>query len=405
MTSRHDHQPWDVQFLAAQAARDAGGVPPALLDGYLSMLDRVSRTGGRLARDELDSRRALGTRAAEEGIPLRSLIDLYLSANWLCWQHLPAVVSASSKDQVRDVAEAIMRAADDAIVALADGYEHAQLLVLRQQEAERREFIDDLLYGRGDLGHLAERAERFGLRLASGYLVAAAKADQPFTDGDVMTRRTESALLARFDTREVLVTAKDGLLLCIVPGATTPAIDEFARQLENVLGTRPWQVGVGRPHPGPGGILRSYQEARTALELARSLALDTRVLHAGDLLIFQVLYRDRAAIIDLVDTVLGPLDQTRGGAQPLLDTLSAYFATGGVAAETARRLFLSVRAVTYRLDRVARLTGYDPRRPSQRFTLEAAVLGARLLGWPARRTSTASIHAPPQANNHVDGSS
>ena len=49
---------------------------------------------------------------------------------------------------------------------------------------------------------------------------------------------------------------------------------------------------------------------------------------------------------------------------------------------TARRLHLSVRAVTYRLERVATLTGYDPTDPAQRFTVHAAVLGARLLGWP-----------------------
>jgi DNA-binding PucR family transcriptional regulator len=42
-----------------------------------------------------------------------------------------------------------------------------------------------------------------------------------------------------------------------------------------------------------------------------------------------------------------------------------------------------VRAVTYRLDRVRRLTGHDPTQSTQRFTLHAAVLGAKLLGWPA----------------------
>jgi DNA-binding PucR family transcriptional regulator len=53
-----------------------------------------------------------------------------------------------------------------------------------------------------------------------------------------------------------------------------------------------------------------------------------------------------------------------------------------VATDTARRLHLSVRAVTYRLDRVRTLTGYDPTDPAQRFTMHAAVLGAKLLGWP-----------------------
>ena len=40
----------------------------------------------------------------------------------------------------------------------------------------------------------------------------------------------------------------------------------------------------------------------------------------------------------------------------------------------ARHLHISVRAVTYRLDRVRALTGYHPGEPTQRFTLHTAVL-------------------------------
>ncbi len=55
-----------------------------------------------------------------------------------------------------------------------------------------------------------------------------------------------------------------------------------------------------------------------------------------------------------------------------------------MAAEAARRLSLSVRALTYRLDRVRQLTGADPADPVQRYTLQTAVIGARLLDWPAK---------------------
>ena len=118
--------------------------------------------------------------------------------------------------------------------------------------------------------------------------------------------------------------------------------------------------------------------------MAVRLRLDSSLIQAEQLLIYRVLLRDQPAIADLVQSVLGQLVTARGGAEPLLATLDAYFATGGVATETARRLHLSVRAVTYRLDRVKTLTGYDPVDPAQRFTIHAAVLGAKLLGWPQR---------------------
>jgi DNA-binding PucR family transcriptional regulator len=116
--------------------------------------------------------------------------------------------------------------------------------------------------------------------------------------------------------------------------------------------------------------------------MAVRLHLDAPVIHAEQLLIYRVLLRDQPAIADLVHSVLGGLVHARGGAEPLLATLDAYFTTGSVTTETARRLHLSVRAVTYRLDRIKTLTGHDPTDPAQRFTINAAVLGAKLLGWP-----------------------
>lgn len=87
---------------------------------------------------------------------------------------------------------------------------------------------------------------------------------------------------------------------------------------------------------------------------------------------------------DLVLDALGPLKASRGGAQPLLDTLTAYFDCGCVAAEAARRLSLSVRALTYRLERIHKLTGANPADPAHRYMLQTAVIGARLLDWPAQ---------------------
>jgi DNA-binding PucR family transcriptional regulator len=91
-----------------------------------------------------------------------------------------------------------------------------------------------------------------------------------------------------------------------------------------------------------------------------------------------------------VYSVLNPLGQARGGAGPLVETLTAYFDCGCVATAAASKLHLSVRAVTYRLDRVRSLSGFDPMDPAHRFTLHAAVLGAKLLGWPERPLPSAS---------------
>src|SRR6185312_11704531 len=116
------------------------------------------------------------------------------------------------------------------------------------------------------------------------------------------------------------------------------------------------------------------------LDLGERLGLQDRVLDAAGLLLHRVLMRDEAAMRDLVDAVLSPLAAARGGAEPLLRTLEAYFGAGGNASLAARSLHLSVRALTYRLTRIAALTGRDPADPSHRFELQTALAGARLLG-------------------------
>jgi hypothetical protein len=358
----------------ARRAAATSGMDPRLLAGYLEVLLDVSRTGRRLTRKERDDRRHLGRRAAEGSVALGTVVDCYLGATRLAWTDLPGTAAPRG----HDVTAAILWAANDAIVALADGYDDAHRYAVRAEEALRREFIDDLLHG-DDPGRLAERAGRFGLHLAAHSVVAVVRGEPPFADADVRTQRMADALRDRVGPGEVLVTTKDGLLVCVMPGTGSTTLHDH---LSAVLGPeRPGTIGIGRPHAGAGGVARSYHDARTALDLAGSLGVPARQLLGAGLLVYQVLGRDRAAIVDLVETVLSPLRRSRGGAQPLLDTLTAYFSAGNATA-AARAQHLSVRALTYRLARIHRLTGYDPTAPDQRYTLETAVLGARLLGWP-----------------------
>ncbi|MFD5016210.1 PucR family transcriptional regulator [Streptomyces chartreusis] len=344
-------------------------IPKQYLEGYAQILAEASATGRRLTREELTSRRTLGEQAAEAGHGLRALVNAHLHAARAAWPTAPGT------------ADSALAATQQVIDAFAEGYERALRQAVRQEEAARREFIDDLLYGRSDLGRLAERAERFGLRLSHAHAVAVAQGPTPYEEGDTVPQQMERALVSRFGDRSILLTTKDGRLLCIAPGHQDEVLAYFAKQAH--AATEGGQVAIGRAQPGPGGVVHSYEEALNALELAERLELEEPVLRAADLLVYPVLTRDRQAMADLVGSSLGPLTTARGGAGLLLDTLIAYFDSGCVAAEAARRLSLSVRALTYRLERIHKLTGADPADPAHRYMLQTAVIGARLLDWPA----------------------
>lgn len=353
-------------------------IPDTFLDGYAQILGDVAVTGRRLTREELEIRRALGRQAAEAGHQLRALVRMHLAETRTAW---PSAAPGATAAAVGAVAESVLAAAEQAVDAFAEGFERAQRLTVRREEAARREFIDDLLYGRSDLGRLAERATRFGLRLSRAHAVAVAAGPDAYTETDTVPRHVESALLARFGGRKILITTKDGRLICIAPGSQPDVLRYFAKQAH--AATDGGRVAIGRAHRGPGGVVQSYDEALDALDLADRMGLEDPVLYSADLLVYPVLTRDRQAMSDLVRSELGPLQEARGGAEPLLKTLSVYFESGCVAAETARRLALSVRALTYRLERIHQLTGSDPSDPMHRYTLQTAVIGARLLDWPA----------------------
>ena len=322
------------------------------------------------------------------------LVDLYLSATWRLWRELPDVDSPAA---LRAAGLGVLHAADDAVAAAAEGFERAYLTVARRDEAERREFFDDLLSGRTSVSDVLSRGERLGLRLAGPHYVLLAG---PAVGGDAMTpagTEIDAAVADAAGPAPTLLVSRQGRLVVIVGAAGEQDAGRVARALFRALGHRrtgrphgqqpasPWRIAFGRSYSGPSGVVHSYEEASDAFDVAQRLGLPDPVVSAADLLIYQVLLRDRAAITDLVRTLLLPLARARGGAAPLLATLAAYFDCGGVAAAAARDLHLSVRAVTYRLARVKELTGRDPAQPTDALALQVAVIGARMLDWPATR--------------------
>jgi sugar diacid utilization regulator len=361
----------DWADVADGAAVEAGTPGAGLLGDFLPRLAAACATGERVGQADLNRFRALGAWAADDGLTLPTLIDLYLSAAWRAWRQLPSVDS-DDPEAVRKAGDIVLHAVDDTVVAVSAGYQAARRAAVRREASSRREFVDDLLTGTGEPIDMLSRAEGFGLDLAGSHAVAVVRGQRPTNDTSPRVSQAVSVLAAT-GAADFLVTTRHGLLVAVLPAAEL--VDALARQ----AGER---VSLGRPYPGVSGVAQSYDEALDALELSDRLGLTAAVVCADQLLVYRVLLRDREAISDLIGAVLTPLHSARGGAGPLLDTIDAYLRSGGNTAAAARELHLSVRAVGYRLRRIHDLTGHDPARADDRFVLQAALLGARALGWP-----------------------
>lgn len=373
--------------VAAAGATDAGGLSVGLLGDFLPVVVAAVAKGQPLTRRQLQPYESYGDAAARQGVALHALLDLYSSSAWRLWRRLPPVIDAhQDPEAVVAAGEVMLRAVDDVVAALAEGFQAAQRVLLRAQESARREFVEDLLSGGAGVASVLQRASGFGLHLSGPHAVAVVLTHRRFVDGTASVLAVERAVLGGPGGAQALVATKEGRLIVVFPAPDREALNEVVDRLTATLGPRAhdgWQVGVGRPATGADGVAAGYREARDSLELADRLGLTDSVVDARELLAYHVILRDRAAIADVVATYLTPLLAARGGAGPLLDTLTAYFRCGGNSSQAARALHLSVRAVTYRLDRVRELTGHDPADATERFALQVAVLGAKLLDWPS----------------------
>jgi sugar diacid utilization regulator len=327
-------------------------------------------------------------------VSLPSLVDGFLSAARIVWAEdlEPSPLRRGWVEGSRVTGEAIFRATDTALAAVARGFEQARGSIVRQEESMRRELVDDLLVGTADTAALVSRAERFGLHLTAPHSVLVAVAGTPLRDDPAFLAELEPRLRPLLPGRSLLLATKEGRLV-VVAGERTPrdvALTKNDRALKSLLHAvsrrqgdqEPVRLSVGPLRHGPTGISESYRSARQGAVIAERLDWPDPIVRPEQTVLYEVLLRDRQALTILVDGVLGPLLEARGGAAPLVATLVAYRAAGGVATETARQMNLSVRAVTYRLARIKNLTGWDPTDPAHSLTLQTAAEGAILLGWP-----------------------
>ena len=191
----------DLTDIAAGASAEAGGVSVDLLGDYLTVVCSAAESGRRLDAVQVASCRENGRQAALSGVPLGALVDLYLSATWRLWRHLPALRAARTVLVATAVGEAVLRAADDAVAAVAAGYDEARADSVRHQESRRRAFVDDLFSGHPDAASVLERATDYGLQLSGPHAVAVVAAATPLRDAAATARNVERALNTRIRRR------------------------------------------------------------------------------------------------------------------------------------------------------------------------------------------------------------
>ncbi len=178
--------------------------------------------------------------------------------------------------------------------------------------------------------------------------------------------------------RSLVVTRGDELVL-IFPSegdadAMATHLGSFIERAGGLL-SADLSAGLGRARESITELSGSYREASIALAAARAGSSSPLAVY-GEVLIEELILRERAVARRLARTILEPLDQH----PDLLATLVAYMVHGPSLPAVAKRLYLHPNTVAYRLARVKELTGRDPKAPAGVAELFLALRASQLVG-------------------------
>lgn len=165
---------------------------------------------------------------------------------------------------------------------------------------------------------------------------------------------------------------------CSSSWANLTALKRAARallmRLQDDTGTS-INIGIGRYHPGIRGLAQSYQDARAALSLGSRFRGHNQVHCLDGLGIAAFIgIGDERTKIELATYLLSPLDHE----PELIATLDAFFAEDCCPSTTANRLSIHRNTLSYRLDKINLLTGFNPRRFDDAVQMRLALLLRKL---------------------------
>jgi len=156
-------------------------------------------------------------------------------------------------------------------------------------------------------------------------------------------------------------------------------VNEFykmvANQFESVKLTR-LLIGIGSFYKGKEGPVLAYEEAKRALNLGLTLGLDKKLYHIDDLGMIATLaggnkkWQDnfvRRLLIKLL------------AEEYLLETVEVFFDRNMSLTQTSKELKIHRNTLLYRLDKIKKVTGLDPRKFNDAMELKVALILNKVL--------------------------
>ncbi|ALG12043.1 PucR family transcriptional regulator [Kibdelosporangium phytohabitans] len=312
---------------------------------------------------------AWGAERARDGLPLDAVLKVYPIGAQEAW-HVARSVAGADAAELNVLTEQILEFLAAVMPQVAQAYLREREDIDWEQREHRQNLAGNLLAGRP--AHRA--AQRSGRTLAERYDVVAFHVG---TDSAAISTRATTnlfrAIQAELDAEpEVLVTFEGDGGVLLVPASAPPDQQSRARvarllaRIDKAAG-HPCVAGAATAATH-AGIPAAHENATEVRTLAQRLGCPPGPYWLADLAIEYQLARPGAARTALAE-VLSPL----AGHEHLIGALRAFIATGYSRSDAAAALNIHRNTLTYRLDRVRALTGYDATQPVDARRLAAAL--------------------------------
>lgn len=351
------------------------GVDDALLRDEIRLLARRHldaflesvRSGTPPSDAMLAATRERAVQRAREMVPLAAMVHSYLIAQRVITAAIAREADTDARS--RDAALALTAKTFDYNIATTAAMAEAYLEVVQGDLAEldsaRRGVIDALLTNDPERrSALARRATGLGFdperRLVAG--VAVIVRPDGLEPG-VPTPRWAAQAIARCSGRPersaFVVSRERDLVALLDAGGSHPpklVLDRAATAIRQGYRAE-LRAGVGMPFSGLDGFAASYREARRALR--HSSAAHPFVFGPDEVPLFREL---TSSAHGDADTLIPESTRRLLADSTIRDTVEAFFAADLHVSAAAEALSLHPNSLRYRLGRIAKLTGRDPRR-------------------------------------------
>ncbi len=315
-------------------------------------------------------------RHAQDRLPLRLLLEAVHASARQVLREAVALSEPEDMDQLVDFGDRMLGLLMHINAITVESYAEAELSIHHAEREARRALCRALLRGIAP-GELAVRA---GIALAERYSVLAIELppdDHPAAAAHLLTRRRIRLLQQTLDQLAgvaVLNTFDGSHGTILLPGGSEGAGHASSALAEELAARFSTYVVIAEiPSVARDSVPDAAQLATELATLARLLGRPTGAYLLDDLLLEYQLTRPGAARDRLAERVAPLLRSPH-----LLETLDAHLRHGSDRKAAAAEIHVHPNTFSYRLRRIAELTGTDPNEPTGSRLLSAALIVQRM---------------------------